>query len=365
MRREKDDDSVSKHVLGELEGAVNMNNKSPIQSTAQLARRLGLSRWTVSRALNGQAGVSPRTAERIREAARREGFTPSLLGSGLRTGRTNLAGICLPDLEDYFLTTKITSLQEALRERGLHPLFQITGSAEEENETLARFAAMRCAGVVMIASNLDDDAPGIRKLAGQDIPFVRIDPVSATAGASISTDRRRAISEAMKALHALGHRRVVAAGFSTATSYGRQRIAGLRDGCRQLGWDFSRDVYILTPEADLDDFTGGSRLGRAYLALPQRVSAILAVNDRVATSLMRELHAAGLRVPGDVSLIGYDNADFSPYTHPPLATIDPQVNELIRGAVEMLGANDRSASKRVRPRLVPRDSLGPAPRTPP
>ena len=68
--------------------------------TAQLARLLGLSRWTVSRALNGHAGVDPRTAERIKEAARREGFSPSLLGSGLRSGRTNLVGICLPDLVD-------------------------------------------------------------------------------------------------------------------------------------------------------------------------------------------------------------------------------------------------------------------------
>jgi DNA-binding LacI/PurR family transcriptional regulator len=335
--------------------------KSPVHSTAQLARLLCLSRWTVSRALNGHAGVDPRTAQRIREAARREGFTPSLLGSGLRTGRTDLAGICLPDLEDYFLTTKITTLQEALRARGLYPLFQIAGSAEEENETLARFAAMRCAGVVLIASSLDDDAPGPRKLATQGVPLVRIDPVSATVGASISTDRRRAISEAMKSLHALGHRGVVAAGFTATSSYGRQRISGLRDGCRKLGWNFARDVRILSVDSEADDFTGGTLLGRSYLALPRRIPAILAINDRVAASLMRELQAAGLRVPEDVSLVGYDNADFSPYTNPPLATIDPQVSELIEGAVDMLGASGRVTAKRVRPRLVSRSSLGPVP----
>lgn len=335
--------------------------KSPVHSTAQLARLLGLSRWTVSRALNGHAGVDPRTAERIREAARREGFTPSLLGSSLRTGRTDLAGICLPDLEDYFLTTKITVLQEALRARGLHPIFQIAGSPEEENETLTRFAAMRCAGVVLIASGLDDAEPGLRKLATQNIPFVRIDPVSATAGASISTDRRRAISEALEALHGFGHRGVVTAGFSTASSYGRQRIAGLRDGCRKLGWNFAQDVRVLNVESEADDFTWGPLLGKAYLALPRRIPAILAINDRVAASLLRELQSAGLRVPEDVSLIGYDNADFSPYTNPPLATIDPQVSELIEGAVGMLGLGTPGASKRVHPRLVLRNSLGPAP----
>jgi DNA-binding LacI/PurR family transcriptional regulator len=337
--------------------------KSPVHSTAELARLLGLSRWTVSRALNGHAGVDPRTAERIREAARREGFTPSLLGSGLRTGRTDLAGICLPDLEDYFLTTKITTLQEALRSRGLHPLFQIAGSADEENETLARFAAMRCAGVVLIASSLDDNEPGPRKLATQGIPFVRIDPVSATAGASISTDRRRAISEAMEALHKHGHRGVVAAGFSTSSSYGRQRLAGLHDGCRKLGWDFDQDVHILSAESDADDFTYGTLLGQAYLKLTIRIPAILAINDRVAAAIMRELHSAGLSVPEDVSLIGYDNSDFSPYTTPPLTTIDPQVSELIEGAVKMLGAENPGTSRQIRPRLVMRQTLGPPPST--
>lgn len=335
--------------------------KSPIHSTAELARLLGLSRWTVSRALNGHAGVDPKTAERIREAARREGFTPSLLGSGLRTGRTDLAGICLPDLEDYFLTTKITMLQEALRSQGLHPLFQIAGSPDEENETLARFAAMRCAGVVLIASSLDESEPGPRKLATQGIPFVRIDPVNATTGLSISTDRRRAISEAMEALHEHGHRGVVAAGFSTRTTYGRQRVDGLRDGCRKLGWNFVTDIQILPEESEADDFTYGAILGQAYLSMPSRIPAILAINDRVAAAIMRELHTAGLRVPEDVSLIGYDNADFSPYTTPPLTTIDPQVSELIAGAVAMLATGKARASKQVRPRLVTRQTLGPRP----
>jgi len=335
--------------------------KSPVHSTAELARLLGLSRWTVSRALNGHAGVDPKTAERIREAARREGFTPSLLGSGLRTGRTDLAGICLPDLEDYFLTTKITMLQEALRSQGLHPLFQIAGSPDEENETLARFAAMRCAGVVLIASSLNDGEPGPRKLTTQGIPFVRIDPVNATTGLSISTDRRRAISEAMEVLHRHGHRAVVAAGFSTRTTYGRQRVDGLRDGCRELGWDFVTDIHILPEESEADDFTYGAVLGQAYLKMPSRVPAILAINDRVAAAIMRELHTVGLRVPEDVSLIGYDNADFSAFTSPPLTTIDPQVSELIEGAVEMLGAGKSRSSKQVRPRLVTRETLGPRP----
>lgn len=340
--------------------------KSPISSTAQLARRLGLSRWTVSRALNGHPGVDPKTVERIKEEARREGFAPNLLGSGLRTGRTDLVGICLPDLVDYFLTTKITMLQNALQDRKFHPLFQIVSNATAENDALVRFAAMRCAGVVMIASRLTAADPGPRKLAAQGIPCVQIDPVNSSNRSSISTDRRHAIADALAHLAGLGHRSAVAAGFSRDTSYGRQRIAGLEDGCRAIGWDFARDIIVLPPPpSDADDFAAGTQLGESYLALPARPPAILALNDRVAVGLLHRLQAAGLRVPDDVSLIGYDNSDFSPYTDPPLSTIDPCVNLLIERAVGMLefaqGAKTRSKPDLVKPGLVLRGSHGPPP----
>jgi DNA-binding LacI/PurR family transcriptional regulator len=339
--------------------------KSPVSSTTQLARLLGLSRWTVSRALNGHAGVDPKTAERIKEAARQAGFSPSLLGSGLRTGRTNLVGICLPDLVDYFLTTKISLLQEALRRQGLHPLVQIVSDEEDENAAVARFAAMRCAGVVMIASRLDDRDPGLRTLETQGIPFVRIDPLKPQTTRSIATDRRRGISDAMAALHEAGHRSLVAAGFSEDSSYGRQRVAGLRDGCRALGWKFSRDVRILAPPEPSDDFDAGTKLGAQYLELRHRGSAILAINDRVAFSLMQVLQSAGLRLPRDVSVIGYDNADFSAYTSPALSTIDPGVPLLIREAVSRLESPGPARAIKptlIPPLFVPRASLAPPPR---
>lgn len=334
--------------------------KSPVSSTAQLARLLGLSRWTVSRALNGHAGVDPKTVERIKEAARQAGFSPSLLGSGLRSGRTNLVGICLPDLVDYFLTTKISLLQEALRQRDLHPLVQIITDEADENAAVGRFAAMRCAGVVLIASRMNDTDPGVRTLETQGIPFVRIDPLKAPVKHSVSTDRRRGISEAMAALHADGHRRLVAAGFSKGSSYGRQRIAGLRDGCRNLGWEFERDIHILTHAEATDDFDAGTNLGGQYLRLPKPASAILTLNDRVAIGMMRVIQAGGRAIPEEVSIIGYDNADFSPHASPALSTIDPQVPSLIEEAVRLLDPASASLARPalIRPRLIPRASSG-------
>lgn len=339
---------------------------SPIRSTAQLARHLGVSRWTVSRALNGHPGIAPETVEKIKETARRHGFAPSLLGRGLRSGRTDLVGICLPDLVDYFLTAKIALLQRAFQERGLHPLLQIVDGQEgDENAALERFAAMRCAGVITIASRLDENSRGARSLAEAGIPAVRIDPMRPGPENCISTDRRAAMVRVVGHLHALGHRNLVAAGISPRTTYGAQRVAGFKAGCRAQGWDFARDIHFLAADSPVDDFVAGVELGGRYLEEARRFSAVVCLNDRMAVGLMQALARAGVEIPGDVSVIGYDNADFSSFSAPPLTTIDPQVDHLINAAVALL-LNERSLKERKRSQsiqtlLIPRLSDGPPP----
>ncbi|CAN5572207.1 LacI family DNA-binding transcriptional regulator [soil metagenome] len=332
-----------------------------VRSTAQLAKTLGLSRWTVSRALNGHPGLNPQTVARIKETARTHGFAPSVLGRGLRSGRTNLVGICLPNIVDYFLTTKIAHLEKALQAQGLHPLLQImNGEPGVENSALERFASMHCTGVVVIASKLKEADPGFRSLAASKIPVVHIDPLRSKASPSVSTDRHSAMVDALLHLHQLGHRRLVAAGISSETSYGKQRVSGLKAGCRKAGWIFQRDILILPPPAAPDDFAAGVLLAEEFQRTANDFSAILALNDRVASGMMRCLTEAGLHIPKDLSIVGYDNADFSPYATPSLTTIDPKVECLIERAVEMLMAGTSEATALVRPSFIERDSTGPA-----
>lgn len=331
----------------------------PIRSTAQLAALLGLSRWTVSRALNGHPGLSEETVARVKETARLHGFAPSLLGRGLRTGKTNLVGICLPNLVDYFLTTKITYLQQALEAQGLHPLLQIiNGEPENENAALERFAAMQCAGVVVIASALHQSAPGFRRLAAAQTPLVHIDPLNKDVTPSVSTDRHFAMAEVVRHLHKLGHRRMLAAGFSPKTTYGKSRLEGLKVGCRRAGQNYKEDIIVLPlPDAE-DDFAAGEILAVEYLAKARETTAIVAINDRVAVGMTRYLAARGVSTPGKVSVVGYDNADFSPYSTPSLSTIDPQVERLIEKAVELLlNPSGKARHILVKPTFIARDSI--------
>ncbi len=340
--------------------------KSPVRSTSELAAALGISRWTVSRALNGHPGISPETTKRIREAARRHGFAPSVLGRGLRTGKTTIIGVCLPDLVDYFLTSKISRLQDAIESRGFHPVMQMTnGSEEREEAALANFAAMHCAGVISIASKLKPTNPGLRGLDSSSISVVKIDPLHSGHIRVVASNRVLAMQEALTHLHELGHRRIVALGIRPDTAYGQQRVVGLQTACQKLGWKWKRDVQLLNASVIDDDFDAGAALAKEYLEQPTpRARAIVAINDRVALGAMRVLQAHGLKVPKDVSIIGYDNADFSPYAAPSLTSIDPQVSELIDAAVALLlDESGRKKAPSTTPTLIPtrlvvRDSTG-------
>lgn len=333
---------------------------SPIRSTAELAKALGLSRWTVSRVLNGHPGIHPDTAARVMEAARLARFAPNILGRGLRSGKTDLIGVCLPDLEDYFLAAKITRLQEAVVERGLHPIFQITrGDDGGESAALERFAAMRCGAVVLIASQLPDGHPTLHQLIASDMRLVFVDPLHPQSGAVVATDRALAMKHALHHLHALGHRSVVVAGVNPASTYGRQRELGLRQAARKLGWDFLRQVVFLNREEDWEDSILGRKLAEDYLRRFYPVHrAVIALNDRIALGFMHTLQQAKLRIPGDVSILGYDDAAFASMISPELTSIDPRVDELIDEAIALLTGSRPRTQVLVKPRLKPRASTG-------
>ncbi|MEO6848307.1 MAG: LacI family DNA-binding transcriptional regulator [Chthoniobacterales bacterium] len=316
--------------------------KSPVSSTAQLADLLGLSRCTVSRALNSHEAVSPKTAARVKEAADLHGFSPNILGRGLRSGKTNLIGICLPPIVEYALTQKVSRMHHAIEARGFHPVMQMTdGSKRGENAALESFAAMRCAAVFMIASHLEATAAGMRSLEARKIPAVMIDPVYPTTHQWVSTDRAFAMGIALEHFHQLGHRQLVLMGFQKAGAYSPQRIAGFQKGCKKLGWSFERDiVFMLHPLVEVSDFAAGFALAEEYLALPQaeRIPAIFAINDNVALGAIHYLKSKGIRIPEDISIMGSDNAAFSSYVDPALTSLDFQPTQLIDNALELLPA---------------------------
>lgn len=330
---------------------------SGIRSTADLARVMGLSRWTVSRALNGHGDISPATAERIRAEAARLGFSPSLLGRSLRSGRTDLVGVCVPDLEDYYLSKKISLVQRHLAESGFHVLLQIAESADEEAAAVQRFSSMQCSGWLTMASRLEDG----KKLPGivSGLPVVHVDPLHPRAGAVVKTDRSRAMRLAVRHLYSRGCRRLVTAGIDPGgEGYAAQRMGGIR--AEILRWRWDRPAQFLA-SAGNDDFETGTLAAEELLALAGRDrTGVIALNDRVAFAMAQVLSSAGVRIPGKISLVGYDDSGLARITIPALTSIDPHPGKLIQAAAALLlkglGGKSKPEQITVRPSLIVRAS---------
>ncbi len=309
----------------------NIPPPGPVRSTTELAQQLGLSRWTVSRVINGHDGVHPETVERVRAAMRESGFSPNPLAQGLRRGRTNIIGVCVPDLEDFYLGPKLEALRRTVAAEGFHVMVGMTdGDTATEVETLDHFRLLRAAGVVTLASQLSPKSEAVHRLKETRIPLLLVDPVVAPTPGGLGINRASGMREATRHLLDLGHRRIATLGIDSESFYTHSRFEAIREVLQPRGLEAKR-IPLPARASCYEAACNGAEVlfpgGRRSAESP---TAILAVNDRVAMGLIEGLRVLGLRVPEDVSIIGYDNMEAAAFIAPKLTTIDPCPDELIK-----------------------------------
>ncbi len=344
---------------------------APLTTTAALARHLGLSRWTVSRILNGHGGVHEETVRKVRAAIADLDFQPSALARGLRGGRTHTVGVCFQDLESPVLAMRAGALQQRLREEGYHAAIELSGaSADLERAAIRRFVAQRVDGIVLIFSRLKNGDPVIRMLEREKTPCFWVDPENPVHGDQVLLDRGRSMKLVLEHLTGLGHRRIALLGIDPEDPFGALRIPGLKKFAPRCGLDFERDfLQIFHAGESRQTFEYGYELAGELLdhAPAELPTAILALNDRIAIGTINRLREDGVRVPEDISVVGYDNMAVSEHYYPPLTTVDHQTDRLmelaVHGLLDRLKPGNSSLpprSSRVRPRLIIRQSTGPA-----
>lgn len=340
----------------------------PVATTSALARHLGLSRWTVSRVLNGHPGVHRDTVARVQAAMAELGFTPDPLARGLRGGRSGTIGVCFQELESPILARKTATLQRLLREAGFRALIELTnGQPDLEDSVVRHFLSVRVEAVVLLGSALRSTDPVVALLRSAGVPVVTIDPEHRLPFTDVTLDRPAAMTLALEHLYAAGHRRFALLGLDPANAYGAARWAGLRSSARRLGVALRRDVTShFRPGHLVHDYAYGADLAEQFLRARSDATGLLAVNDRVALGAIHRLRAADRMVPRDLSVIGYDNLDVGPHVVPELTTIDQQVGLMMQMATSLLlaglqGGGARSPVRQVvQPVLVQRGSVGPA-----
>ncbi len=343
--------------------------KKSIHSTAELARHLGLSRWSVSRAINGQGGVSPETAAQVRAAMEEFGFTPSPHGRALRGHRTGAIGICFRELDTPITIQKVAHVQRLLSRRGFRPLFEFSELDQRMGTDVIRhFISMRVEGVLLV-----DTPPGpevtewLRLLKQHGIPAASVEPVGPIAVNGVHLDREEAMTRVTAHLVALGHRRFALAGIAPDLQLGQARHRGVMRALTTAKIP-GPPANLYLPNVRPAGLRYGRQLAELLLALPRPPTAVLAINDEVAAGLLWRLQRAGLNCPADFSLVGFDNLALAEQTTPALSTVDHNVEVVAAAAVEMLvrlielGPNARLPVVKVEPHLILRESIAAPPR---
>jgi LacI family transcriptional regulator len=296
-----------------------------------VARECGVDISTVSRSLSGRPGVHEATRSRVIDAAKRLNYRPNRIAQTMATGSSQTIALVVSDIRNPFFAEIARGAEDAAYEAGLDlVLCNCDLSSSKQLHYLRSLSEKRVHGLVM-NSIAPLTAVERQELAGLGTPVVLLNRVSGSRGfSSVSSDNEGGGRIAAKHLLALGHKRL-------AHITGPNVQGNLND--RAHG--FVRAVEAAGLQAPLvmrgcHTMEGGYALTRKLLSSKTRVTGIFAGNDAMAFGSLRAMIEAGIRVPEDVSLIGFDNIEMSAVTMPPLTTIHQPKYEMGKAAVEIL-----------------------------
>ncbi|MEV6104962.1 LacI family DNA-binding transcriptional regulator [Streptomyces sp. NPDC051940] len=319
-----------------------------------VARSAGVSRQTVSRAINDKPEIDPATRERILQIAQAMGYRPSRFARGMVSQGVTTLGLVIADVLNPFFPEVVAGVMAAADERGWQVAVYSTGSAMEREQAVAQTVADHvdaCVGFF-----LDDGA--IDKVQGSGIPFVLLDHDSRPpAIGGVRIDFEAGLRQAMEHLVAQGHRRIAMLDDRGREDAGapRTRHSLFLSIAAELG--LPADESWVQPTAN--SIAGGGDGLDAVLAARPDITAVVAYNDMLAIGAMRRARSRGLRVPEDCAFVGCDGLSLGELVDPPLSTVHIDKQQLGRAAVEQLAAlmaGSRPGETVMVPRLVVRGS---------
>ncbi len=310
-----------------------MPRKEPL-SIKDIARTANVSHSTVSRALSHSPLVNPATAEKIRRIAAESNFRPSAVGRSLATGRTYTIGVVVASIAQPFAAEVLAGIEEVASLRGYSVILASTkGDPEREMGIVQQFEDRRVDGVLLIASRVRAISSSL--LAEMQIPMVSVDNQQVPDGAcSVFFDSSSATHTAIRFLAQLGHRRIAYLGDRHGYDSNRLRHEAYRAAIESLGMAYDPQLVI---DGD-SDAEGGMRSMDRLLTARLRPTAVFCYNDMTALGALAAIYQQQLRVPQDVSVVGFEDLAIAAFTQPPLTTVRQPRGPIGRIAAEALFA---------------------------
>ncbi len=340
----------------------------PAMTLRELAKRLGVSVATVSRALADDPAIAKKTRERVAEAARLHGYVPNLAARQLASGRSGFVGFIMPirgpNFIDAYLGEFLSGLGEGLVERG-YDLFIATAQKGQSELAVLRHVVESGRADGVVVQRIGETDERLHYLLQRNFPFVAhgrlMEPPAPYAW--LDADSVTAFAQAFDLLYGLGHRHFGLVSITDAMTFRHMRERGLREAMAKRG-----DPTVTLDVAAAPRFDRGATVAavNSLLHAERRPTAILGLFDELALTIMEEAARAGLSIPRDLSVVGFDNINAAAYAPPGLTTFEARTRDSARLAAGMLidlieKQPAEPPTRLIAPELVLRASHGPAP----
>ncbi|GAA4359833.1 LacI family DNA-binding transcriptional regulator [Microbacterium rhizosphaerae] len=317
-----------------------------------VARVAGVSIKTVSNVINDYPHVRPLTRAKVQAAIAELDYRPNLSARGLRSGRTGVIGLTVPKLRENYFAELADAVIQAAQERGLGVVVDQTNELRETEIQAITGGRLRFIdGLLFSPVSLgQDDA----HLLDVDFPLVLLgERIFDGPTDHVTMHNTSSAEAAVEHLLGIGRRRIAAVGATSerpeAASSANLRLQGYRRALERAGIPFDPQ---LVRRADKWTRQAGATATRALLSDGVEFDAVFALNDTLGLGVLRALGEAGVHVPDDVAVIGFDNVEESQFSVPSMSTVDPGRLEIARLAVDMLLERINEKGERIPPRTV-------------
>ena len=339
----------------------------------QIARELNLSRATVYRVINGKGHVRSHTRERVEALVRAYNYYPNLAAQNLVNRRTRTIGVLVDNLSVSVNNEMVERLVRYINERSYRVILQTLDLANFDaflGNIMQDVMGNRIDGLI---ADIDpvflDREPAkrlIETMRTRRFPFVVLSAATSLEGIPfVATDRNLGTYKAVRHLIKLGRRRIafVSNGFHLRRVNLELRLDGYFNALKEAGIRADRGLLV---EIEGRGFEDGLEAGVKLANMRDRVDGVFCINDEIAVGAVRALSEAGVRVPEDMAVVGFDNSEFSAYAAVPLTTVAQPIDEIAKEGVRLLYDRIEAPESPVKqlylePRLIVRASCGGVP----
>jgi len=302
-------------------------------SLKDLATELNISISTVSRALKNHPDISPEITKKVQELALARNYTPNPLAMGLLKQETKMIGVIVPDLVTHFYSSIISGIEEYAKSRGYFILLASSyESMEREIESVSNLLKARVDGMIVCLSKETDRFDHFLRLIENEIPLVFFDRLCLTDRVPcVAIDNKDAVEKIISHFHEGGYRRIAFISGPSHLNISHDRVEGYLSGLKKSGLDFDPDLLrpcnMLVEEA--------VQITEDWLALPEPPDAIFGINDRIIFEVMKELRKRGIKIPGEVGVVGFADEFHATFSTPQLTSVMHPTREIGMAAAEL------------------------------